>query len=267
MIYIDLSNNPPSQDWLDRADKLTEELVNAPDKASRDAIIDAKQGMWTEIKEHLSNIKSRKCWYTESVNDGTHCHVDHFRPKKKVIDEDKNIFDGYWWLAFDWKNYRYSSPAPNVRKKDYFHVESGKAINYGDDLDLEDVRFLDPAKSRDPNELAYTNEGIIQPKNSDKTSRGYIRAEYTIRRMNLNKEELVEARRTKYRKVTNLINEITNLLKSQLIIFSVPRENKIESKLRELIGLASSNSEYSATVQYCLQSTGYEWALNILKAA
>ena len=31
MIYIDLENNPPSQDWIDRADIVTQELVDAAD--------------------------------------------------------------------------------------------------------------------------------------------------------------------------------------------------------------------------------------------
>jgi uncharacterized protein (TIGR02646 family) len=267
MIYVNLFDNPPPQDWIDRADALTQQLIDAPDKASRDVIIHRNRRMWTEIKQHLSDIKSRKCWYTESINDGTHAHVDHFRPKNRVTDENKVESDGYWWLAFDWRNYRFSGQAPNVRKRDFFHVNSGRALNYGDDIDLEDIRFLDPVKPRDPDELVYTNEGKVEPKNKDKTSRGYIRAEYTIRRMFLDKEGLVEGRRDKYRKTSNLIREISNLLKLQTANFSPARENKIEGKFEELIRMASSTSEYSAAARYCLKSSGYDWALSIIAKA
>ena len=50
MRYIDLENNPPDQDWINRADALTLQLTQAADKDARDVIIDANQNMWTEIK-------------------------------------------------------------------------------------------------------------------------------------------------------------------------------------------------------------------------
>ena len=46
MIYIDLENNPPSQDWIDRADIVTQELVDAVDSVLRNQIIDANQPKW-----------------------------------------------------------------------------------------------------------------------------------------------------------------------------------------------------------------------------
>ena len=94
MIYIDLENNPPSQDWIDRADIVTQELVDTVDSVLRNQIIDANQPLWYELKNHLSSLNNDKCWYTESINSGAHCHVDHFRPKKEVIDENvKDISD------------------------------------------------------------------------------------------------------------------------------------------------------------------------------
>ena len=100
MIYIDLENNPPSQDWIDMADIVTQELVDTVDSVLRNQIIDANQPLWNELKNHLSSLNNDKCWYTESINSGAHCHVDHFRPKKEVIDENGVKTEGYWWLAF-----------------------------------------------------------------------------------------------------------------------------------------------------------------------
>lgn len=31
MIYIDLENNPPAPEWIDKANKLTQQLIAEPD--------------------------------------------------------------------------------------------------------------------------------------------------------------------------------------------------------------------------------------------
>lgn len=267
MIFIDLEDNPPIQDWLDRADALTQQLIAAPDTAARNTIIDAHENMWSEIKQHLCNIGHRKCWYSESINDGTHCHVDHFRPKKKVLFEGDNIDKGgYWWLAFDWLNYRYSGPAPNVRKKDYFHVNN-KANTYTDSLEAEDIRFLDPTHIDDPEKLIYDIDGKISPKATDINSLDYIKAEYTIRRMNLQMEGLVEGRRDKFREAANLIRQLKNLLHHQNVTPDPARLVKIREQMKKLRTMASRKSEYSAAVKYCLKSSSLDWAINIAIAA
>jgi len=264
MIYIPLENNPPDQDWQDRADAVTQQLIKAPDAATRSTIIDANQSLWGELKQHLCNLNHRKCWYSESINDGAHCHVDHFRPKKKVLYEDDNTDQGgYWWLAFDWMNYRYSGPAPNVRKKDYFHVNANKAMTYGDAIENEDIRFLDPIKITEPKKLSFDNSGEVRPFNSDHTSRDHIQAEYTIRRMNLNKEGLIEGRRTKYHDTSKLIQAIDISIRSQKIKYDTAREMAIDAGKKKLFEMACRQSEYSAAVKFCLKSSGYDWALDI----
>lgn len=60
MIFIDLENNPPPQDWIDRAEALTQQLIVAPTIAAKNAIIDANQALWNELKGHLSAL-SRVC--------------------------------------------------------------------------------------------------------------------------------------------------------------------------------------------------------------
>ena len=36
----------------------------------------------------------------------SHSDVEHFRPKKEAKALDANSRDGYWWLAFDYMNFR-----------------------------------------------------------------------------------------------------------------------------------------------------------------
>ncbi len=267
MRYIDLENNPPSDNWIARADNLTQQLINANTEEERNQIIDNNQNMWGELKDHLRGLSNNKCWYSESKNDSAHCHIDHFRPKKKAVDENGNDRGGYWWLAFDWSNYRYSAPVENVRKRDYFHVNSNKANSPNDAIEDEDIRFLDPTDIEDPNKLAYTNEGLVTPKSIVQTNRNYIQAEYTIRRMNLNKEEMKDSRKAKYHKTNLLIRQTNRLMNQQGNNFSPARRQKIKAKLKELLNLASSSSEYSSAVKYCLKSSGYDWADNIVQRA
>ena len=267
MIFVNIENHEPEQDWLDRADVLTNQLLVAATPAARAMIIHDNQAMWGELKQHFCDVLQRKCWYSESINDFAHCHLDHFRPKSRAIDENGDDQGGYWWLAFNWRNYRYAAPAGNVRKKDYFHVNADKANLPTDALENEDIRFLDPTEPEDPSKLKFNNEGIISPKETDIATRDYIQAEYTIRRMNLNMEGLVEGRKDKYRKTARLIRQVQELLALQVNNFDMARRQSIRAKQVELIELAGKFSEYSAAVKYCLRESGYDWALNIAIAA
>jgi uncharacterized protein (TIGR02646 family) len=267
MIYIDIHNHPPPDDWQDRADVLTIQLLAATTSRERAALIDANEDIWKEIKQHFCDVRKRKCWYSESINDFAHCHVDHFRPKIKALDENGIDRGGYWWLAFEWTNYRYSGPAGNVRKKDFFQVNHNKADAPGDSIENEDIRFLDPTEPSDPQKLKYDNEGKVSERQINKLHRDYIQAEYTIRRMNLNMIGLVEGRRDKYRKAYGIIRETQKLLASQQINYDMARHQAIKAKQRELIELAGKYSEYSAAVKYCLKESGLEWAIEIAMAA
>jgi uncharacterized protein (TIGR02646 family) len=266
MIYIDLHNNAPSEDWLDRADILTNNLINATDVDERQAIIDGNENLWRELKGHLSNIRNRKCWYSESINDGSHCHVDHFRPKSAALDEAGRDHGGYWWLAFDWLNYRYSGPALNVRKRDYFPVLSNKAATFTDDILLEEILLLDPLNITDPNKLAFDNEGKVKPKHIDSTHRDYKRAAYSINRYNLNMEGLKEGRRQKFKKASQLIRKSQKLIALQVTVYDIARQNQIIKFWTELKDMIHPDSEYSATAKYCLISCGFDWARDILVA-
>jgi hypothetical protein len=268
MIYVDLENNPPAADWILRAEALSQLLINAPDAPSRSAIIDANEALWGELKGHLAGIRNRKCWYSESINDGAHCHVDHFRPKKKALNEAGVNQGGYWWLAFNWRNYRYTGPAPNVRKKDYFPVIQHKAMNFADNIANEDVLFLDPLVMGDSDKLAYEgNEGKVIPRSNDGNSRDYKRAVFSIYRYNLNTEGLKEGRRQKHRRATNLIIKSQELVALQAVNHDIAREREVIAIWKELRDLAHPDAEYSATVKYCLKSCGFDWALNIAMAA
>lgn len=267
MIYIDLENNPPSQEWIDRADAITQQLIATQDDVARNTIIDNNQPLWNELKGHLSALSNNKCWYTESVNAAAHCHIDHFRPKKEVVDDDGNTTTGYWWLAFDWLNYRFTGPAPNVRKKSYFQVIANRALQYGDVYENEDILFLDPIDINDPDELAFTNEGLVKPKSDDIQSQNFKKVNYSVKRLNLNAPTLIDVRKDKYNKAITLVKKIERLVAQQNQNFDISRKNTISGYMKELWEMCGRKSEFSAAVKYCLKSTGLDWANSIVEKA
>jgi hypothetical protein len=96
--------------------------------------------------------------------------VDHYRPKSRVAECPKH--PGYWWLAFDWTNYRFSCTFCNSLrrddqteslggKKDRFPLrdESRRAFGPDDTLDDEEPVLLDPTWFGDPPILWFDEDG------------------------------------------------------------------------------------------------------------
>jgi len=77
-------------------------------------IIEQNSGLWRELQDWLCEKSYGKCWYTEARDSISYWHVDHYRPKAKIKDLNNVEYDGYWWLAFNWKNYRLAGSATNI---------------------------------------------------------------------------------------------------------------------------------------------------------
>ena len=260
MRYIPLLDNPPDAAWLARADALTQSLLNAPDMDTRKAIIDANSRIWGEIKDHLLALSNQKCWYSEAKETYSHYHVDHFRPKKRALDLEGVDQGGYWWLAFDWKNYRISGSVGNTKKGDRFSVLNHKANLPTDPLEDEMIYFLDPIDTDDPALLTFDENGVIKPINPNEEDWDHKRAEYTIENLNLNFGPLSEARKLVWNQCVRLIDEIKELLIDYNHAPSTVKKERIKSKQRELLEKTNKSSEFSATAIACLAGSGIEWA-------
>ena len=92
------------------------------------------------IRNWLLEQFHNKCWYTEAQDAVSSFHVDHFRPKTRALDLEGNACEGYWWLAFEWTNYRISGQLINVKKKDLFPIVEGpRTLPLPDLLSFEDL--------------------------------------------------------------------------------------------------------------------------------
>ena len=112
----------PPVDWLKEAQQVTADIHAAKDNKERNEIIEKNEKLWRDprVRDWLLAIFNNKCWYTEAQDSVSAIHVDHYRPKGRVSDLSNNHRDGYWWMAFDWTNYRICGQLINVKKSDLF---------------------------------------------------------------------------------------------------------------------------------------------------
>ena len=165
-------------DWLTRARALIANMVDAS-VLQRGRLIRRNAALWSEIKEALWLAGGEKCWYSEVLLPVGEAEVEHFRPKGRLSREH---FAGYWWLAFDWCNYRIASHLTNTRRYDklnkdlrgkgsYFPLAAGTRGAYtphppaNDPLCVASERplLLDPIEANDVRLLTFDQDGLPQP--------------------------------------------------------------------------------------------------------
>lgn len=177
MRYIDFSlidpNDPDVKAWLKKAHRRYQALSGKTNHLDRAQYL-KRSSLWTEFKPILIKYYGNLCWYSECDLTGAYGDIDHFRPKNRSTDENGNpiLPHGYWWLAYDYLNYRLSCDICNKGyheggKKDRFPLKPGTppaSMPNSDDIPL----LLDPCVSKDA-ELIDCNEAgeIISLSNDD----------------------------------------------------------------------------------------------------
>src|SRR5688572_9175952 len=105
--------------WLTAASEALKELKGKTTKKERSNYIakffQDNAVLWTDLKQCLAQPTPAKCWYSEVQRALPDLEIDHFRPKNSICGIKHQ---GYWWLAFDWENFRVSSSVANKRRKD-----------------------------------------------------------------------------------------------------------------------------------------------------
>jgi uncharacterized protein (TIGR02646 family) len=269
MIFIHIGTYTPLERWLERSRNLSERLARLQNGAAEltpeaKELIDGN-GIWTELKAELEILSFGKCWYSEAREKVSHYHVDHFRPKKQCVEANGSITCGYWWLAYDWRNYRVSGSVINTSKHDKFDVLRNRAE--GPDTPLEDelIYLLDPLKRDDVCLLTFNNNGEAMPLNPDEETWDYKRAKYTIDVLDLNNAKLRRARKIRWKKISETIDAINAHSKQnnkQPSINLQTKINELKDQARELI---SPMSELSSTYRACLKASREDWAIDILQ--
>lgn len=180
MRYVDLSvidaNDPDVKEWVKKA-YWRKRILNG--KASHKERVDylRKANIWREFKPVLEKYYGKKCWYSECDLTGSFGDVDHFRPKSKSINTDGSVIleEGYWWLAYDFTNYRLCCEVCNRNydkggKNDHFPLKPGTApaqVHMKNDTPV----LLDPCNKDDVELIDCDESGEIIPLSKDEYDR------------------------------------------------------------------------------------------------
>ena len=141
MRYVDIDEVHPDTERLQRAERALDALRGKFNSRSLDAVahaedtvaarrraitagleVRARQALWQELAPRLRELRKAGLVLRKS-NPGSDKNIDHFRPKGGV-EEDPN-HEGYWWLAFNWRNFRFACQWCNQRRNDRVNNTSG----------------------------------------------------------------------------------------------------------------------------------------------
>lgn len=177
-----------------------------------------KNGSWGLLKTWLANASGHKCWYCEAKSMRAPFDVDHFRPKLGVTVDGVKLagHGGYYWLAYEWSNFRLSCQRCNRPEKDDADGLHGKANEFpirdeaqrcalpAGNLNAELPRLLDPCVEADCELLAHGIDGEVKPAAPDGTWE-YQRARYTIDRLGFNEWNTPEDKRSRWQTLATLL--------------------------------------------------------------
>jgi len=266
------------QKWLkDSADMLSEAAKLDAERAGLEAVgdtvgakakrtertefISRKSAHWGKLKPWLFALSAGKCWFTDTTNNGSHYDVEHFRPKAEAKNFDESVREGYWWLAFDYTNYRLAGGVPNTKKGGWFPLCDGSPCStLAARCEQSEVPYLlDPIKASDPLLLAFDEEGnaIPVPSADDwATETGKwnkARAEESIKRYKLNDHDaLPEKRRKLWREVTGVVNEfIEAKAMFHHVNNPIPGET-MEQAARRIEAMTKPDVEFSSVAKWCI---------------
>jgi hypothetical protein len=264
MIYIRIEGETPPPQWVEKAKKVTQELEDAADAAERSAIILRNARLWTELKDWLLSLSHGKCWFSEARDIYSHFDVEHFRPKVKAKNKDGSEREGYWWLAFDYKNFRICGNVGNRKKGTFFPIRPGHCATADNrNIDDELCYLLDPTDRCDPILLSFNELGDAIPMPSCGNWERE-RVEETIELFKLNGHAaLVEARRELWNLCRRTIAECENLIRDYNQQPSMRKKTEITAKIKTLRTMVEPSSVLSATAFECLRTSNIDWAQRI----
>jgi uncharacterized protein (TIGR02646 family) len=237
-----------------------EELVHK----ARASAINKKSAVWSDAGQSLRDIMHGKCWYCETYEPRADMPVDHFRPKNNVAECDGKHL-GYWWLAFDWTNYRFSCTYCNSRrasegsiggKQDHFPLmdPNSRAWTSADDLSKEAPELLDPCDPVDPKLLFFDEEGraVVNPGNADAKGIADRRVRASVILYHLDHKRLKRERKLIAIKIRDKVKTI-NDLDAQPHLTAIELETR-KNALKEIIRHVRSSAAFCTAARCYLSS-------------
>jgi uncharacterized protein (TIGR02646 family) len=273
VIWIDLENRLPTDAgipgwtpwtqaqwdaWQEKSKRLVGELAAldaAGKREERNKLIDDNSDHWGQLKPWLKALSGGKCWFSEVRELYSHYDVEHFRPKKEAKALDAIVRDGYWWLAFDYMNFRLCGNVGNRKKGGWFPLRAGSRCSTYDNQceESETAYLLDPIDIEDVKLLAFDEEGkaIPWPGASDWEKQRVVE---TVQRLKLNEHApLTEERRKVWVRVSGLILKYQEAIaRCRTGNNEVAREKAREAAM-QVYEMTRPSAELSAVARWCVQ--------------
>jgi hypothetical protein len=261
MRYIAIGNLRPDPAWIKAANDAASAVRKAKPE-DRSKVIKDHDHVWKLFKDALHTLSHQKCWYCESIDVRSDNAVDHYRPKGNVRGATPR-HGGYWWLAFEWSNYRFSCTYCNsIRKsagkiggkQDYFPLwdESKRARSDLDSIDDELPLLLDPTKVSDVRLLAFAEDGSVGPAVSPNQEREYKGAEESKTRYHLMHPDIVEMRVVRLREVLRWVEEADKNLARYIKTKEPFALSTAENRLKDVMAAVAPGAPYSAAAKHLL---------------
>ncbi len=280
MIHIDISNFRPPKAWRRKAKEHLKKIIklqNSGNIVDRNTYIE-NHACWSEIKNLIIAVGLNKCWFSEGTSDVAHLHIEHFRPKKKVklLNPIHNCAEAraietsecYYWLAFNFRNYRICGQLVNSYKGNHFPLRPGSFIanNRADDFRLEEPILLDPTVPGDVDLISYDIDGLpYATANPITHPYEYLRAEVSIKLFGLKDSLIIEARK---RKLQDLNANIAKIDRWYKLLEADPKNDTLLGVVKEecsyLIAQANRTQPFSRMVSVRIRLIPYQWATDFV---
>lgn len=272
MIWIDLEHKLPTDAdipgwvpwtkaewdaWLAESTRLVNELAELTADGrikERGELIDAHSAQWTKLKPWLLALSAGKCWFSEARELYSHYDVEHFRPKKEAKALDGTVRDGYWWLSFNYMNFRVCGNVGNRKKGGWFPLRAGSLCStYGQRCEESETAYLlDPVDIEDVKLLVFDEEGKVTAKPGASEWERH-RVSETIGRLKLNEHAtLAEERRKIWTKVSSLIARYQQAMAGCQTGGNEVLKEKARNAAKQVYEMTRRTAELSAVARWCV---------------
>lgn len=228
---------------------------------------------WGLLKQWLTAFGHGKCWYCEASSHRSPLAVDHFRPKLAVTVHRSGLLNhhGYYWLAYDWENYRVACSRCNSPESDedvlygkhneFALLDEAGRINSPSSTMVEAPLFLDPCVKSDTELLAHLESGEVHPTAIDPNSDEYKRARYTIDTLGLNSYGVPKSKRTKWQTLDLLIR----LADYRIQAAAAPIAGEVADVVENVKEYLTADTEYATFFRAAIGSHQNKgWVKNLL---
>jgi len=223
-------------------------------RVDRNALMDANSAHWGALKGWLVALSGGKCWFSEVRDLFSHYDVEHFRPKKCAIQIDGSEQDGYWWLAFEYMNFRLCGNVGNRKKGGWFPLKAGSLLStFASPCEESETPYLlDPIDGSDVALIAFDEEGKVVPM-PHASAWEQERVRETVKRLKLNEHApLTEARRKVWQQVTRLIDEYSAAKARCLSGDNPVAKNQLKQVRSSVREMTKPDAELSAVAKWCV---------------